>query len=195
MFYLIFFILCQFQGKLTGTLLDSNARVTCVKLANPACCVLGVRCLFYVNTLFGTLGGTIKSITMPEIQNVLDVTLEELSTDQQLVLKEDVDQFQQKCLLSFSKNRSGVPFLKSHMPRVLMPGETDATAAAEKQEAYEMIRRSMEDIMAKHNTSFLNLFRKMMISVFGPGMEKMLSRMSPQGPNGETGESSVAVNG
>jgi hypothetical protein len=132
---------------------------------------------------------------MPEIQNVLDVTLEELSTDQQLVLKEAVDQFQQKCLLSFSKNRSGVPFLKSHMPRVLMPGETDATAAAEKQEAYEMIRRSMEDIMAKHNTSFLNLFRKMMISVFGPGMEKMLSRMSPQGPNGETGESSVAVNG
>jgi hypothetical protein len=69
---------------------------------------------------------------MPEIQNVLDVTLEELSTDQQLVLKEDVDQFQQKCLLSFSKNRSGVPFLKSHMPRVLMPGETDATVAAEK---------------------------------------------------------------
>jgi hypothetical protein len=44
MFYLIFFILCQFQGKLTGTLPNSNARVTCVKLANPACCVLGVRC-------------------------------------------------------------------------------------------------------------------------------------------------------
>jgi hypothetical protein len=71
---------------------------------------------------------------MPEIQNVVDVTLEELSTDQQLVLKEVVDQFQQKCLLSFSKNRSGVPFLKSYMPRVLMLGETDATAAAEKQE-------------------------------------------------------------
>jgi hypothetical protein len=35
----------------------------------------------------------------------------------------------------------------------------------------------------------------MMISVFGPGMEKVLSRTSPQGPNGETGESSAAVNG
>jgi hypothetical protein len=45
------------------------------------------------------------------------------------------------------------------MPRVLMPGETDATAAAEKQEAYEVIQRSMEEIMAKHNTAFLNMFR------------------------------------
>ena len=29
-----------------------------LKLANSACCVLGVRCRFYVNTLFGTPGGT-----------------------------------------------------------------------------------------------------------------------------------------
>jgi hypothetical protein len=49
-FYLTFFILCQFQGKLTGTLPDSDARATCVKPANSACCVLGVRCWFYVNT-------------------------------------------------------------------------------------------------------------------------------------------------
>jgi hypothetical protein len=132
---------------------------------------------------------------MLEIQNVLDVTLKELSTDQQLILKEVADQFQQNCLLSFSKNRSGLPFLKSDMPRVLMPGETDATAAAEKRETYEMIQRTMEDIMAKHNTVFLNMFRQMMVSVFGPGMEKVLSRTSPQGPNGETGESSAAVNG
>jgi hypothetical protein len=43
-FYLIVFILCQFQGKLTGMLLDSDAQATCVKPANSACCVLGVRC-------------------------------------------------------------------------------------------------------------------------------------------------------
>jgi hypothetical protein len=118
-----------------------------------------------------------------------------MSTDQQLLLKEVVDQFQQKCLLSFFKNRSGVPFLKSDMPRVLMLGETDATTAAEKQEAYEMIWRTMEDIMSKHITAFLNMFRQMMISVFGPGMEKVLSRTSPQGPNGVTGDSSALVNG
>jgi hypothetical protein len=133
---------------------------------------------------------------MLEIQTVLDATLEDLSTEHQLILKVAVEQFQQKCLLSFSKNRSGVPFLRTDMPRVLIPGETDATAAAEKQEAFDMIRKTMEDIMARHNTAFLNSFRQMMVSVFGPGMDKVLSRTSPQGPNGnETGESSAAING
>jgi hypothetical protein len=72
---------------------------------------------------------------------------------------------------------------------------TDATAAAEKQEAFDMIRKTMEDIMVRHNTAFLNSFRQLMAGVCGPGMDKVLSRTTPQGPNGETGESSAAVNG
>jgi hypothetical protein len=55
---------------------------------------------------------------MLDIQDIMDVTFNELSTEQQLHLKEAIEQFQQKCLMSFSKNRSGVPFLKSEMPRV-----------------------------------------------------------------------------
>jgi hypothetical protein len=43
-FYLTVFILSQFQEKLTGTLPDSDALATCVKPANSACHVLGVRC-------------------------------------------------------------------------------------------------------------------------------------------------------
>jgi hypothetical protein len=66
---------------------------------------------------------------MPDIQAVLDVTFNELSSKHQLLLKEAVEQFQQRCLMSFSKNRSGVPFLRTDMPRVLMPRETNATAA------------------------------------------------------------------
>jgi hypothetical protein len=95
---------------------------------------------------------------MPEIQAVLDVTLNELTSEHQLILKEAVEQFQQKCLLSFSKNRSGVPFLRTDMPRVLMLGETDATTAAEKQEAFAMVRQAMEEIMTRHNTAFLISF-------------------------------------
>jgi hypothetical protein len=137
-------------------------------------------------------------IKMPEIQAVLDVTLNELSTEHQLILKEAVEQFQQKCLLSFSKNRSGVPFLRTDMPRVLVPGETDATAAAEKQEAFAIVRQAMEEIMARHNTAFLNSFRQMMVGVFGSSMDKHFERA--QGPTGnetanETGESSATSNG
>jgi hypothetical protein len=66
-FYLTVFILCQFQGKLTCTLPDSDAWATCVKPGDSACYVLGVRCWFYVNTLFGTPGGTLKLNKMPDI--------------------------------------------------------------------------------------------------------------------------------
>jgi hypothetical protein len=31
------------------------------------------------------------------------------------------------------------------------------------------------------------MFKQMMVDVFGPGMEKMLTRASPQEPNGEIG--------
>jgi hypothetical protein len=59
---------------------------------------------------------------MPEISDVMDVTIDDLSPEQQAQLKDATEQFQMKCLMSFSKNRSGVPYLKSEMPRVLLPG-------------------------------------------------------------------------
>jgi hypothetical protein len=121
---------------------------------------------------------------MPDIQDVMDVTIEELSPEQQLQLKDAIDQFQQKCLMSFFKNRSGVPYLKSDMPRVLLPRELDTTSAEEKQEVFCMVQRTMEDIMARHNTAFLNSFQQMMVGVFGPGVNKHFE-----------GESSATVSG
>jgi hypothetical protein len=115
---------------------------------------------------------------MPDIQDIMDATFNELSSEQQLQLKEAIEQFQQKCLMSFSKNRSGVPFLKSEMPRVLMPGETDTTAAVEKQEVFGMVQQTTEDIMARHNTTFLNSFRQMMVGIFGPSVDKHFERES-----------------
>jgi hypothetical protein len=40
---------------------------------------------------------------MPDIQDIMDVTFNELSSEQQLQLKEAIEQSQQKCLMSFSK--------------------------------------------------------------------------------------------
>jgi hypothetical protein len=59
---------------------------------------------------------------MPDIHGVMDVTIDDMSPEQRIQLKDAIDQFQQKCLMSFGKNRSGVPCLKSDMPRVLLPG-------------------------------------------------------------------------
>jgi hypothetical protein len=71
------------------------------------------------------------------------------------------------------------------MPRVLMPGESDTTSVMEKQEAFAMILWTMEEMMTRHNTAFLNSFRQMMVGVFGPSADKHF----------EQGESSTTVNG
>jgi hypothetical protein len=131
---------------------------------------------------------------MPDIHDVMDVTMDDLSPEQQIQLKDAIDQFQQTCLMSFGKNRSGVPYLKSNMPRVLLPGEPDTTSAEEKQEAMNAFRQTMENIMAKHHTAFLTMFKQMMVGVIGPGMERMLGRVSPQASIVEVGETSAAVN-
>jgi hypothetical protein len=60
---------------------------------------------------------------MPDISDIMDVNIEDLAPEKLQQLKDATDQFPQKCLLSFKKNRSGVPYLKNEMPRVLLPGE------------------------------------------------------------------------
>jgi hypothetical protein len=129
---------------------------------------------------------------MPDIHDVMDVTMEDLAPKQQILLKDAIDQFQQKCLMSFGKNRSGVPYLKTDMPRVLLPGEPDTTSAEEKHEALNALQQTVEHIMAKHHTAFLSMFKKMMVGVFGPGMERAFGRVSPQGSAAEVGEISTA---
>jgi hypothetical protein len=73
---------------------------------------------------------------MPDVHDVMDVTFDELTPEQRVQMKDAIDQLQQKCLMSFGKNRSGVPYLKSDMPRVLLPGEPDTTTTKEKKGDY-----------------------------------------------------------
>jgi hypothetical protein len=127
---------------------------------------------------------------MPDISDILDVAIEDLSPEQLQQLKDATDQFQQKCLMSFKKNRSGVPYLKNEMPRVLLLGETDATTLQEKEECMQAFRDTAEDVMGKHHRAFLGVFKQMMVAVFGPGIEKVLSRTPPQRCSVEIGESS-----
>jgi hypothetical protein len=129
---------------------------------------------------------------MPEIGDVMDVTIDDLTPEQQAQLKDATDQFQMKCLMSFGKNRSGVPYLKSKMPRVLLPREPDTTSFQEKEEALHAFRETAEAVLGRHHTAFLSLFKQMMIGVFGPGMEKVFSRVSPHAYSAKVGKTSSA---
>jgi hypothetical protein len=55
-------------------------------------------------------------------------------------------------------------------------------------------QQTMENIMAKHHTAFLTMFKQMMVGVFGPVMDRAFGRVSPQGSAAEVGETSAAVN-
>jgi hypothetical protein len=127
---------------------------------------------------------------MPEIGDVMDVNLEDLSPEQRQQLQDVMDQFQQKCLLSFKKNRSGVTYLKNEMPRVLLSGESDTTAQQEKEECMRVFQESADYMLSKHNKAFLGPLQQMMVAVFGPGMEQAFSKAPIQGGTVELGESS-----
>jgi hypothetical protein len=73
---------------------------------------------------------------MPDIGDLMDVDIEELSPEQRQQLQDAVNQFQQKCLLSFKKNRSGVPYLKNDMPRYCCRGKATPRANKRRRNAY-----------------------------------------------------------
>jgi hypothetical protein len=129
---------------------------------------------------------------MPKISDVMDVTVDDLSLEQLQQLKDATDQFQMKCLMSFKKNRSGVPYLKTEMPRVLLSRETDATSFQEKEEALQAFRDTTEAVLGRHHKAFLSMFKQMMVGAFGPGMEQVFSRVSPHAYSAEVGETSSA---
>jgi hypothetical protein len=118
---------------------------------------------------------------MPEIADIMDVNIEDLSPEQRQQLQDAVNQFQQKCLLSFKKNRSGIPYLKNDMPRVLMSGESDATTQQEREECLQAFRDAADLVLSKHHKAFLGAFQQMMVAVFGPGMEQAFSKAPAKG--------------
>jgi hypothetical protein len=92
-----------------------------------------------------------------------------------------MDQFQQKCLLSFKKNRSGVPYLKNEMPRVLLPGESDATVQQEKEECMRVFQESADYMLSKHNKAFLGALQQMMEPSSAQAWNKHLARRLSRG--------------
>jgi hypothetical protein len=113
---------------------------------------------------------------MPDIGDIMDVNIKDLSPEQQQQLKDAADQFQQKCLLSFKKNRSGVPYLTNEMPRVLLPGESDSMTQQEREECMQAFLDAADDVLSRHHGAFLGAFKQMMVVVFGPGMEQVFNR-------------------
>jgi hypothetical protein len=111
---------------------------------------------------------------MADISNshVLDVTMEELPENFRELVQQACEQFQQKCLMSFSKNKSNKVIQKQSLPRVLLPHQTDYTEEEDAHKMAALVYKAMGETMTNHHTAFLNTFQAIMVNTFGPTADK-----------------------
>ena len=67
------------------------------------CCVLITSPYFYVNTLFGTPGGTTIVMAVHNNKDILMVPYKDLPDEDKDVIGKAIEEFQNKCLLSYTK--------------------------------------------------------------------------------------------
>jgi hypothetical protein len=63
----------------------------------------------------------------------------------------------------------------------LLPGESDATTQQEREECLQAFRDAADLVLSRHHKAFLGAFQKMMVAVFGSGMEQTFSKAPVQG--------------
>jgi hypothetical protein len=91
-----------------------------------------------------------------ENKNVLTITFDELPDELKELVVTAVNQYQEKCLLSFSKNRDMKVYQKTLFPRIILKGEHDPSVQIQHNAMYETIRKAMATTLANHNEILLN---------------------------------------
>jgi len=89
-------------------------------------------------------------------ENVLNVTLDELSDSRNELVETAVNQYQEKCLHSFRRTRDKKVYQKTLFPRVILEGEPDPTVQLQHQAMSETISKAMASTLANHNEILLN---------------------------------------
>ena len=86
---------------------------------------------------------------------MLNVTLDELPDQLKDLVVTAVNQYQEKCLLYFSKNRDKKVYQKTLFPRVILGGECDPSIQIKHQAMNETINKAMVATLANHNEILL----------------------------------------
>ena len=94
------------------------------------------------------------------------VPYEDLPDGDKDVISKAIEEFQNKCLLSYTKTRDNKVVQKYPLPRVLMHGQTDADEAKDRRFFIEAVNKSVYDAISNHNIVFLNTFHNTMKDVF-----------------------------
>ena len=78
------------------------------------------------------------------------------------IISKATEEFQNKCLLSYTKTRDNTIAQKFPLPRVLLHGQTDTTEAEDRRFFKEVVDKSIRDAISSHNEAFVDIFHNAM---------------------------------
>ena len=95
-------------------------------------------------------------------KDILMVPYEDLPAKDKGVIGKAIEEFQNKCLLSYTRPRDNKVIQKYPLPRVLIHGQSDIDEADDRRFFIDAVNKSIHDAMLNHNTTFLNIFHNTM---------------------------------
>ena len=98
-------------------------------------------------------------------QMILKVNLEDLPDDQKALIEQAVEEFREKCLLSYSRMHDSV-IQKTPLPRVLLHGQSDPNEEAEARIATQMVHKTVHKAFTNQNQVLANTIGNIMKEVF-----------------------------
>ena len=90
------------------------------------------------------------------------VHYEDLPDEDKGTINKATEEFQKKCLLSYTKTRDSTIIQKFPLPRVLLHGQTDTVKAEERHFFTKAIDKSVRDALSSHNEAFVDAFHNAM---------------------------------
>ena len=94
--------------------------------------------------------------------DILMVHYEDLPDGDKDVIGKAIEEFQNKCLLSYTKTRDNIIVQKFSLPRVLLHGQTDTTEDEDRRFFKEVVDKSVRDAISSHNKAFVDIFHNAM---------------------------------
>jgi len=98
--------------------------------------------------------------------DILMVPYDDLPNEDKDVISKAIEEFQNKCLLSYTKTCDNKVVQKYPLPRVLLHGQADADEVKDRHFFVEAVNKSVHDAILNHNAVFLNTFHNTMKEVF-----------------------------
>jgi hypothetical protein len=111
-------------------------------------------------------GETTIVIAVYNNKDILMVAYEDLPDEDKDIINKSMVEFQNKCMMSYTKSHDNKIIQKYPLLRVLMLGQSDTDEDDDRRFFVEVVNKSIHGAMLNHNTTFLNTFHNTMKEVF-----------------------------